>query len=530
MSDQPRFDHVLERRLEALSRTASRPFDAGEVARGAIASGRHGRRAAAWLARGRSVALVVAVGVLIGLVLAGALIAGGRLFRDGLEPRSTSILAIGTSGGLILADASGANGRLVDDRGPFFTPRWSADGRRLVIGALLPEDMNSLLVFDPAGTLVATERGANFPVWSPDGTSILVQTTSGRLRIIHVDRPRQAPLAVPLPAGTRSIAGADWLADGRIVASLWLDGEADDAHGLWILDPTTGATRRMTGDAGVNATEPVVAPDGRLVAFGTTCPPIGACEARLRIVDVATGVRRADVESVRVFGQPAWAPDRTEIAYSYRLPTGRITVDWWALASEVVHIDPWSDGDTMLEQVLPAGEGLLVRHVEAGTGSAGLWRVPLDGSSPQLLAPDVFGGALQPARPLDPPSTPIPAPFPAAWVPPAFEGAIPARVAERDAVPFCGVNDGALDDRARACLRGALLAGQVVELATDRVTADGWRLVTILRTTPAGGGQIVFMTDPSQSPPLWEVQTCDRITARDAEVEIGGCGPLSTIR
>jgi hypothetical protein len=534
MTDQTLFERELEARLRAVAAQASRPFDAGAVARSAIdAAPARWPRGLAPTSR-RLVLLLLAAVLLLAVALSGALVAGSRLFGDSVVPRpGPATLAIGGQDGFTLADADGANPRRVNASGPFFTPRWSPDGRMVAVTALLPDEMNAMLVFDAAGDLQGRANGVAGMDWSGDSQRLLVEAVAGpRLLVVpaqagELDEP-DVP-EVPLPEGTLEIHGAAWLPDGRIVAGLTVAGEADDEHGLWILDPAGGSATRMGGDAGRNAVQPAVSPDGRRVAAGVVCGTTPGCEPKIRIMDTASGVRRSEVENAALYDRVLWAPDGDAIAYSFWLPGGRISAGWWEFDRETRVVDPWTDGRTIVQQVLPDGAGLLVLHEESGSAISGLWRVPLDGGAPVQVADDAYGAALQPATPGSPDPDGTQVPSGGAWVPQGYPGPIPASVAGRDPVAFCGVDRGGPADPARACLEKALATGRVAEIATDNETAEGWRIATILRTTPLGGGEVTFLTDPANTPPLWERQACDRIFVRADGVEIDGCGPLVRI-
>ena len=530
MTDQAAFEPVLEARLRAVAAQASRPFDPGAVARAAIdaAPGRVPRLVPT--SRRRLVLLLVAAVLLLAMVLSGALVAGSRLFGDAVVPGPGPLtLAVGGSDGFVLADADGTNPRTIESRGPFFTPRWSPDGRMVAVTALLPEDTNAMRVFDASGDLHGSANGIVDMDWSRDSGRLLVEVVDGpQLVIVPVQGGPDAP-EVPLPEGTLEIHGAAWLPDGRIVAGLTMAGEADDAHGLWILDPEAGTATRMGGDGGRNAVQPAVSPDGRRVAAGVVCDTTPGCEPKIRIMDTASGGRRSEVENAALYDRVLWAPDGSGIAYSFWLPGGRISAGWWDFDEDTRVVDPWTDGRTIVQQVLPDGTGLLVLHEEPGSSGMGLWRVPLDDGAPVQLADEAYGGALQPATTSSQGSAPAPVPAGMAWVPQHYPGPIPDSVAGRDPVAFCGVDGGAPADPARACLEWALKTRGIVEIATDNQTTDGWRIATIVRTTPRGGGEITFLTDPANSPPLWERQQCDRIIVRADGVEIDGCGPLTRI-
>ncbi|HEX5828959.1 MAG TPA: hypothetical protein VFY23_15650 [Candidatus Limnocylindrales bacterium] len=522
MADQHVFEPQLERRLVALSAGASRPFDAGEVAHAAIHAGAAARRGG-WA--NRRVLLLLAAGALVVLAVSSAVVVGSLLFRESVVPRpAPGILAIGTPDGFLFADADGGNVRVIDPRGPFFTPRWSPDGGMVAVTALLPEDMNSLLVFDAAGALLGGAGSVAGFEWSPDSRRLLVvDAASPGLRIIPVTGSRD-DAEVPLPQGTVQIGGAAWLPDGRIVAGLTLGGESDAERGLWILDPVAGTTTRMGGDAGRNGTLPAVSPDGRRIAMGVACAPGTACRPMIRIVDAASGFRRSEINNIQWYDRVHWAPDGDGIAYSHTLPGGRITTGWWDFDDEVRGVDPWSDQNTVAAQVLPDQGGVLAFHRAGQEGPQQLWRLALDGGAPVLLRDDAYGGALQPATADGPVATATPPD--GAWLPPGYGDTAPPPIAARDVVPFCGVDGGGAGDPARECLARALASRAIVEVATVRETAEGWRMATILRTTPTGGAEVTWLTDPPERPALWEHQTCGGVQIVTDGIRIEACGDL----
>lgn len=238
----------------------------------------------------------------------------------------------------------------------------SADGttafshlwRVAVIDSASPASRRASPGDDSMRRLTNGEHRDGAPRWSPDGT---------RLAFLS-DRPRPgAPPAPPgvaqlwlLPAGggeatpltglPAGVIAPQWSADGRFLACLSPESEADTSaairlaagaaspaarlawNRLWIVDVATGRARRLTqGRLHVNAFS--IAPDGARIVFAAQPgPEPGAvAEADLWMVPTSGGEPAAFVRRPGADQGPVFSPDGRWVAFLGH-PDGR--PEYWA--------------------------------------------------------------------------------------------------------------------------------------------------------------------------------------------------------
>jgi hypothetical protein len=123
---------------------------------------------------------------------------------------------------------------------------------------------------------------------------------------------------------------------------------------------------------------------------------------------------------------------------------------------------------------------------------------------------------------------------PVVWLPEwAADGGVPAEVATRRALPFCGVEKapapqpGEFYDRAvRLCFWNAHLAGMEAEFVSIQSTVEGARIATIYRL--ASDGTVEVLTDFTQDAVgggTWQASTCATVVEGEGASLLGvdGC-------
>jgi Tol biopolymer transport system component len=397
MPDDAVFEADLGNRLRGLSGHASRPFDAGDVARAAVSAG------ARPVPRGVSFGPTLRVALVLGLLAlaaVGAAIVGGRLLAPPPDaPRGT--LAIGTSEGLFFAASDGSNPVLIDGRGPAFNPRWSPDGTTLVASMLLPDDANALVFVRANGDEYGRAGQAESYRWSRDGRFVAVDGVEPLSLWVQSAETGES-VQVAVPEGSQALAGMDWTADGRLVVGIVPRGQGQPVTALWILDPAGGAPVALGGDAARGSGYPSVSPDGtRVAVWADGCDGSGTCSPFPRILDLASGQRRAEVMNVR--GQTtelAWSPDGSALAFDLLVGDEQSEVfAWvfaWDIAGEVRQVTRSPGGRAWLNGWTPDGSALLVSRRVPDGSSMEMWRMdPMTGDGVRLAA-DAYGVALQP--------------------------------------------------------------------------------------------------------------------------------------
>jgi dipeptidyl aminopeptidase/acylaminoacyl peptidase len=379
--------------VEPVSYARAITSDAGRAARARWRGGR-----AVWpLARA-----VLLVGAALLLAISATLV-GARLLER--QPPSGGTLAIARSGGLDFAEADGSSPRAVLEDGSTFNPAWSPSGLYLAVSQVTDAEPNLLRVLGADGVVMADVAGVSAFDWAPTaGRLAVLDVATNQIRVIAADgRLLATPL---LPAGPLAVWSFDWSPDDRsIVVSLCQcevrsslpDGRT--ANTLWIADVEGGAPRRLLQPQEPPAIYPAWSPDGTRIAFTIPDCADGSCPGSIRIVDVETGVRRAEVENVNGGGVNAWSPSGAQLAFEAVL-AGQS--DIFIAKSDMTTVDRLTTDSAHDRQPSwsPDGAAVLFWHeIREHQGARGeIWAARPDGSGSILLADDSHGAGLQPAR------------------------------------------------------------------------------------------------------------------------------------
>lgn len=244
------------------------------------------------------------------------------------------------------------------------------------------------------------------PRWSPDGTSVLVESTApqgGGTALVSVPLGGGAPLVL---ASGGTWGWAEWAPDGRSLVA-WRADDAGGGSSLWLLRADGSGATRLAADAAAVAF-PVWSPDGAAIAFSARGP---AERWSLRLLTMADGSSRVISGAAQeLASRPQFSPDGRDLAYQAheddgfalwraRFPAGAAgEVDYAAAprllpTSSLPPLDlgqapgngVWSpDGSRIAVQlpvsdVAPGGERIL---------SYKTWLLDPDGRHPLLLVPD----------------------------------------------------------------------------------------------------------------------------------------------
>lgn len=316
-------------------------------------------------------------------------------------------LGYGINGDIYLADGDGKNPVRIADGIPDRDPAcgqyggegslWSPDGRYLAYRGEVPSGggpcQGTVNISDPAGRLIATFPGEGWLIsWSPDSTRVATWVDFGHtIGIYGLDGARQALLS--LPDGLMAPGDFDpvWSPDG---SSLLVP------FGVEI--PVDGSTpRRLPADDPRSQWKVTYSPDGAHVAYnsrdGTSSLDVAAADGSHGRVLIPSGVENA-----------VWSPTGDRIAFDS--VTGGGTTDMGpateldvvdVASSTVTSLAGKGGADTLsVIEFSPEGDQILFSRTDANNVSS-LWSVQVDGSDPHLLVAGTGGGdwqALSPAR------------------------------------------------------------------------------------------------------------------------------------
>jgi Tol biopolymer transport system component/predicted Ser/Thr protein kinase len=224
--------------------------------------------------------------------------------------------------GLITHDLASGKSRLLLTHSPFlWGPAFSPDGRELAFSRGEIDGQWHVWVMPavggPARQLTSGTLGELYPIYTPDGQSVVYHTWGAPRRIWRIPRAGGPP--IPLTPADLDATFADISPDGTTLVFVVTEQKARER--VYTLRLAEGRPRLLTASP---ASVPRWSPDGKWIAFAAdrgygggifVVRPDGTDERRL----TQTG------------GWPVWRPDSRHIGYATIAPDGRQQIETIAL-------------------------------------------------------------------------------------------------------------------------------------------------------------------------------------------------------
>ena len=199
-------------------------------------------------------------------------------------------------------------------RADYIHPWLSPDGRRAVVEIVDPDTRaHSVWMLDlvrgSRSQLVTEPARSHFPVWSPDGRTILFSSDRGGPWSLFAKPATGAGADEELlESTTTNLLGSDWSRDGRFI--LYQTGSVSTRADIWALPIVPRGQPFAVANSARNERQAQLSPDGRWVAYASD-------ESGSEEVWVQGFPKAQEKWSVSTAGgsQPQWRRDGRELFY-----------------------------------------------------------------------------------------------------------------------------------------------------------------------------------------------------------------------
>ena len=257
---------------------------------------------------------------------------------------------------LVWVDREGREEPLPAEPRPYFLPKISPDGQRIVVEVREPNDIDIWVYNIVSATLepLAVEpQRENYPLWTTDGQHIIFTSQRDGLSGLFKKSSYGTGQAELLSQTNGGRHGLGWSGTTLIL------GEFGARNGLFALRAGQDQAERLFEEVGPYRA--AVSPDGEWVAYNSA--PSGTLETWVRPVDEPEG-RRLQV-SQGGGNSPTWSPDGAEVFYRNQNGDAMIAATFDADAFTIVERRTLFEGEYLtangrMYDISPDGERFLM--------------------------------------------------------------------------------------------------------------------------------------------------------------------------
>jgi serine/threonine-protein kinase len=210
---------------------------------------------------------------------------------------------------LVIVDANGVARPITTERRDYWRPRFSPDGKRVVV-EVFDGRTTHIWVVDVASGLSTqiTFAGVNnaFPVWTPDGNSVIFSGTAEGTRSLF-RKPADATGEAKSLRVSGEVVPTDVTRDGTLVFSL---GDQTAERAIWAVSLNDLKAREIL-QTRAQEHHAMFSPDGHWLAYASNAS--GRQEIYVRPYPIVPGTERRVSEGGG--SGPVWAPDGSLLYY-----------------------------------------------------------------------------------------------------------------------------------------------------------------------------------------------------------------------
>lgn len=235
----------------------------------------------------------------------------------------------------------------------------------------------------PAERLTKTSRDEKDPCLSPSGNRAAYTTTDGEVYIIDLGSDESRQLVFENHPGKWESPG--FTGDGKKLVCSYFKPDAQDRAVLSVIDMESETVEFIFDQYCPQFTPSSFSPDGRLAYACTHCASsCGKIIQEIWIADPASGKSRQLAMTNAHCQEPAWSPDKSEVAFCADI-SGKF--DIWSADAKTGELTQITDHDAMDESPSFSPDGEKIAFISTRSGKRGIYLKDLETGDVSELKP-----------------------------------------------------------------------------------------------------------------------------------------------